>query len=175
MHRLQLMKTRKIRKIREIMEPTCLLTLNRATVSNLARRIGHDAVTSIGCCQGELEALLSMFIKTVVGVDSGVLHNRCPTAQKTVEFVPIQTWRSEGEGPLVADVPEHHAMLFCMPIGRIPFDEYVANYRGSTIVVIADGSCEPGPKVKIPGFKLVSSEVFPAPEVMPRLLVFKRT
>lgn len=152
-----------------------LLTLNRRSVSRLAQHIDEGAVTSVGCGQGQLEALLSMFVDTVVGVDSGGIDDLCPTAQQTVTFVAVRSGGADDRGVRKrARVPHDHALLFCFPIASIPFRKYVERYRGNTIVVIADESCTPGPSVTVPGFRLVVSEVFPAPGTQPLMRVFKR-
>lgn len=152
-----------------------LLTLNRASVSRLAQHLGGHGVTSIGCGRGELEALLSMFIDEVVGVEAGNGKSMCPTARKTVTFSRIRgRLERRQDVPLIAQVPAHHAMLFCFPIAQIPFKEYVDEYCGSTIVVISDDTCDPGPDVVIPGFELAASEMFPAPGRTPLMRVFRR-
>ena len=134
-----------------------LLDYKRLDVQRIAIWLRDEGrtcgVTSVGCGQGKLEALLVPLVGTVTGVDS--LGSLCSEARKVVRFVTISQRRR------VVEVQPDNVMLLVFPISIMPFDLYLKAYRGPRVVIIADDTCDPGPGRVVEGFRVVYSELVP--------------
>ncbi len=106
------------------------------------RATGCTGITSIGCGQGQLEArLASVGSIEVVGVDQADESVQIP-AYRRRHMQYICTPMNSNE---IAPVPANHALLFCAPVDRIPFQSYLAEYAGRCLIIIVSGSCQPDP------------------------------
>ena len=108
------------------------------TVFTLIDGAGCTGISSVGSGTAVLEWLLSEHFPplSVRAIDP---RSPCDSAKHRL------LWCIDVR---VVPVPDNHALMFCFPISRIPFEAYVHAYTGKCIVIIADSTCEPYPGAK---------------------------